>query len=244
MDATGHVPVFHVFLEMMPLWASFFAKVPILISKILNWRERCRILGTMQQLFDSNLLSDPNDIASCELPSREMLPQYYRELRLLARAYLRQERRDHTLQATALVHEAFLRLTKCDEHGYLWKNKRHFFAAASEAMRRILIESVRRRHARKRGGTLHRVELSDIDDRTKSPGAPRDEKLLAIDRALGDLQRMDPLKAELVKLRFFVGMSQAEAAECLGMSKRTADRHWAYARAWLLVRTESYGYAE
>ncbi len=197
----------------------------------------------MSQATDLNLLSDPNDARLCDLPSREMLLHYYRELRLLARAYLRQERRDHTLQATALVHEAFLRLSKRDEDGHLWQNKRHFCAAASEAMRRILIESVRRRNTRKRGGAMHRVELSDIHAPSGTRSISHDEKLLAIDVALEDLQRIDPLKAELVKLRFFVGMSQLEAAECLGISKRTADRHWAYARAWLLVRTESYEHA-
>ncbi len=171
------------------------------------------------------------DAAELRSKSEELLPLVYDELRRLAQWRLARERPGQTLQATALVHEAYMRVTRGDgESG--WGDRRHFFAAASEAMRRILIDNARRKRAQKRGGGAHRTELAE--SRIAAPSAP--EELLAIDGALEKLVMADPPSAELVKLRFFVGLTQKEAAEILGMSRRDADRLWAFARAWL--RTE------
>ena len=167
--------------------------------------------------------------------SEQLLPLVYRELRSMAKAKLRKERPDHTLQATGLVHEAYLRLVGPEDNSPSWSGRSHFFAAAAEAMRRILIEAVRRKNALKRSGRYQRVELSDLDAESNT----RDQQLLALHEALDSLAKLDPVKADLVKLRFFVGMTQAEAAEALGISLSTAERHWAFARAWL--KTEMSG---
>ncbi len=161
----------------------------------------------------------------------ELLPLVYSELRRLAAQKLAQEKPGQTLQATALVHEAFLRLVG-QRNEQRWDSRGHFFAAAAESMRRILVESVRRKRRLKRGGDLNREELFDIE---ASDALPVDD-LLALDDALDRLAMEDAQKAELVKLRFFAGLSVAEAARCLGISRATAVRHWAYARAWLYDR--------
>ena len=140
------------------------------------------------------------------------------------------EKPGQTLDATALVHEAYLRLVGADPDKP-WDGRGHFFAAAAESMRRILVESARRRHRLKRGGHRVRVDLDAVQ-----PAAPqRDDDLLALDEALEKLAARDPAKAKLVQLRVFAGLKLAEAAEVLGLSTSTADRYWAYARAWLRV---------
>lgn len=161
--------------------------------------------------------------------ARRLLPLVYRELRQLARSKLRRERPDHSLEATALVHEAYLRLLNSDGSDRKWNCRSHFFAAAAEAMRRILIESVRRKNSQKRSGGHVRIEFSTLNNL----GSRRDEKLLALDTALVQLEEIDSIKANLVKLRFFAGLTQAEAAEVLGISMTTADRYWAFSRAFL-----------
>lgn len=159
----------------------------------------------------------------------ELLPLVYDELRKLAAQRMRGESPDHTLGATALVHEAYIRLVGKSDPG--WQNRGHFFAAAAEAMRRILIDAARRRQRVKHGGDRNRRELLDdlpaltaVDDRID---------LLALDEALAKLEVEDPAKARLVKLRFFAGLSVEEAAAILQISRATADRWWSYARAFL-----------
>jgi RNA polymerase sigma factor (TIGR02999 family) len=161
----------------------------------------------------------------------ELLPLVYDELRKLAGLKMSQESPGQTLQATALVHEAYVRLVDV-ETSQRWANRRHFFAAAAEAMRRILVENARRKGRSKRGGDCVRVELLDADLVVATP----DEELLAVDEALLDLAKESPEKAELVKLRFFAGFTLEEAADSLGISRTTAYRHWAYARAWIFER--------
>ena len=160
--------------------------------------------------------------------SDQLLPLVYDELRKLAAARLAQERPGQTLQATALVHEAYLRLVGT-ENGQCWDSRGHFFAAAAEAMRRILVDAARRRNSQQRGGGRRKVELLDRDLAIEPP----DDQLLVLDEALAKFQMFDPQAAELVKLRVFVGLSVEEAARNLGISPRTAKRGWAYARAWL-----------
>jgi len=161
--------------------------------------------------------------------AHELLPLVYQELRRLAASKLARERPGHTLQATALVHEAWLRLSEAG--GRRWESRRHFLAAAAEAMRRILIENARRKQAVRHGGGLQRTELAP-DELPITGGAP-DEELLAVHEALDALAAHDARKAELVKLRYFAGFSLEEAAAALDLSERTAKRDWAYARAWL-----------
>lgn len=157
----------------------------------------------------------------------ELLPLVYEELRRLAARKLAREKPGQTLGATALVHEAYLRLVGDAEGRRPFQDRGHFFAAAATAMRRILIDSARRKGSQKRGGGLNRRELEGI-------AAPRpDEDLLALDEALKRLAVQDPVKAKLVELRYFAGLTGDQAAEVLGISPTTADRHWAYARAWL-----------
>ena len=158
----------------------------------------------------------------------QLLPLVYDELRRLASHKLAAEAPGQTLEATALVHEAYLRLVgEADRRR--WDNRRHFFAAAAEAMRRILVESARRRHSQKRGGGLGRQDLETAD--IAAPEPPED--LLALDEALTKLTAADPSAAELVKLRYFAGLSLPDAAKVLDVAPRTADRLWAYAKAWL-----------
>ena len=170
--------------------------------------------------------------------AEQLLPLVYDELRKLAAVRLAQEKPGQTLQATALVHEAYLRLVGGQESGARgqesenWSNRGHFFAAAAEAMRRILINGARDKQRLKRGGVRTRIDLDSIEVALDTP----DEDLLALDEALLQLAAEDQLSADLVKLRYFAGLTLGEAAEALGMPRRTADRHWAYARAWLYDR--------
>jgi RNA polymerase sigma factor (TIGR02999 family) len=157
----------------------------------------------------------------------DLLPAVYRELRRMAAARLAREAGGHTLQPTALVHEAYMRLVGPNDQS--WQNRSHFFGAAAEAMRRILIDHARGKKRIKRGGAAVRVTLDDIED---DRGNNSDD-LLALDEALSELELLDPKKAQLVKLKFFGGMATHEAAKVLGLSQRTAERNWAYARVWL-----------
>lgn len=157
----------------------------------------------------------------------ELLPLVYDELRRLARARLAHEAQNHTLQPTALVHEAYLRLLGDAEQR--WDTRGHFFAAAAEAMRRILIESARNRQRLKRGGQLDRVSLQDVAAVESLPK----EDLLALDEALRAFAELEPAKARLVELRYFAGLTEAEAAEVLEISRATAARWWAFSKAWL-----------
>jgi RNA polymerase sigma factor (TIGR02999 family) len=160
--------------------------------------------------------------------AEQLLPLVYEELRRLAAAKLAQEKPGQTLQATALVHEAYLRLVDAAKVQH-WNSRGHFFAAAAEAMRRILIDNARRKQAQKRGGQVKHVDLDAIE----LADHPASEKLLALEDALIRLAAKDRVKAELVKLRYFAGLTTQEAAGILGISTATADRYWAYARAWL-----------
>ncbi len=159
--------------------------------------------------------------------TEDLLPVIYDDLRNVAAARLSRESSDHTLQPTALVHEVYMRLV--GPHGDNWQNRAHFFGAASEAMRRILIDHAKKKKRRKRGRDFVRVTIDEmmLADNTES------DELLALNEALLELELLDAQKAELVKLRFFGGMKLGEAAEVLGIPRRTADRYWAYARAWL-----------
>jgi RNA polymerase sigma factor (TIGR02999 family) len=165
--------------------------------------------------------------------AEQLLPLVYRELRRLAAQKLAQEKPGQTLEATALVHEAYLRLVDTERARH-WNSRRHFFAAAAEAMRRILVERARARASLKRGGGRRRLDLEDLP--TMSPGRPED--LLALDEALTRLAAVEPQAAELVHLRYFAGQSMRAAAELLGLSLRSAHRLWAYAKAWLLQELE------
>lgn len=167
---------------------------------------------------------EAGDPAAAEL----LLPLVYDELRKLATAKLHQEQPGQTLQATALVHEAYVRLVDVPEVQH-WNSRGHFFAAAAEAMRRILVEQARRRNAAKRGGG---AEHEALHESAITGGRPADE-LLAVDDVLDRLSEVDPVAARLVKLRFFVGLNMTEAAAALGISVRSAHDVWAYARAWL-----------
>jgi RNA polymerase sigma factor (TIGR02999 family) len=167
---------------------------------------------------------DAGDVHAAE----KLLPLVYDELRKLAARKLRNEKPGQTLQATALVHEAYLRLVHTEKVQH-WNSRGHFFAAAAEAIRRILIGNARRKHALKRGGQAQRLNLDAIE----LTDLPADDKLLAMEDALVRLTDKDPVKAELVKLRYFAGLTNQEAAGILGISTATAERYWAYARAWL-----------
>ena len=165
--------------------------------------------------------------------AERLLPLVYDELRRLAAQKLAQERPDHTLQPTALVHEAYLRLVASGDASapreQSWDGRGHFFAAAAEAMRRILVENARRKRSLKRGGGLARQDVDADQLATPEPN----EDLLALDEALNRFGAKHPVKAEVVKLRYFAGLSSEEAALALGISRATADRYWTYARAWL-----------
>ena len=158
----------------------------------------------------------------------ELLPLVYEQLRALAGRNMRQERPDQTLQATALVHEAYLRLVDSTKV-QVWENRWHFFAAAAESMRRILVDRARRRGRIKRGGEMNRVDLDSLDLTVNDPP----DQLVALDEALEQLAEEHPERARLVNLRYFGGLTHDEAAKAMGVSVSTADRHWAYARAWL-----------
>ena len=176
-------------------------------------------MADVTQLLDAAAAGDPRAAA-------ELLPLVYDELRKLAAARLSAEAPGQTLQATALVHEAYLRLAVGAQS---WDGRGHFFAAAAEAMRRILVESARRKKAEKHGGGLHRHDADALPIAAPEPA----EDLLALDEALDRLAERDPVKADLVKLRYCAGLTIEQAAEALGISATTAKRYWAYSRAWL-----------
>ena len=179
-------------------------------------KEISRILST---------ISDENKSSS-----EVLLPLVYDELRRLAAARIAAEKPGQTLQATALVHEAYLRLVG-DKCGPEWNSRGHFFGAAAEAMRRILVENARRKKANKRGGDLNRVTLNEGDAIVNES-----DDLLALDEALQLLEQKDALAAQVVKLRYFAGMSISETAQALGTSQRTTERNWTYAKTWLHAR--------
>jgi RNA polymerase sigma factor (TIGR02999 family) len=160
--------------------------------------------------------------------AEQLLPLVYDELRQLAAQRLANEAPGQTLQATALVHEAYLRLVGVDKEQQ-WDSRRHFFAAATEAMRRVLLDRARDKKRQKRGGGLRKVDLDSINIAIDTPF----EDLHAVDEALEMLAAKDPLCAELVKLRFYAGLTQGEASAALGIARRTGDKYWAFARAWL-----------
>jgi RNA polymerase sigma factor (TIGR02999 family) len=164
-----------------------------------------------------------------------LLPLVYHELRRLAAKRMAQEKPGQTLQATALVHEAYLRLVGVDKAQH-WDSRRHFFAAAAESMRRILVEQARRKGRLKRGGNLNRVTLDQAEIKVETSQLD----LLALDDALAKLASESPEKAEIVRLRFFAGLSHEEVAELLGVSVVTVKRHWRYARVWLLRQMEGH----
>jgi RNA polymerase sigma factor (TIGR02999 family) len=181
-----------------------------------------QILGAIQQ-------GDPK-------AAGELLPLVYQELRRLAAFRMANESPGQTLQPTALVHEAWLRLVGSEQQ--TWQNRGHFFGAAAEAMRRILIESARRKRALRHGGGQQRLDIEEVNVAT----GMKDDELLALDEALEKFAAREREKAELVKLRYFAGLSFEEAAEILGVSIPTAKRWWAYARAWLFQEmTENNG---
>jgi RNA polymerase sigma factor (TIGR02999 family) len=163
--------------------------------------------------------------------AEQLLPLVYDELRKLAAVRLAHEKPGQTLQATALVHEAYLRLVGNEQHEPSWDNRGHFFAAAAEAMRRIVVDQARRKETIKAGGLVQRVELSAVEPTIDGPSID----LLALEEALQKLEKKDPRKAELIKLRFFAGLSNQQAAAVLGIAASTADLDWAYARCWLRV---------
>ncbi len=166
--------------------------------------------------------------------SDQLLPLVYDELRKLAAAKLACEKTRQTLQPTALVHEAYLRLVKSPDQSP-WNGRGHFFAAAAQAMRRILVESARHKQRLKHGGQMQRVELEPI----ALPPAVDADELLALDAALEKLSAAEPVIAELVQLRHFAGLTIQQTAEAMGISVRTANRHWAYAKAWLYQQLHS-----
>ena len=159
--------------------------------------------------------------------SGELQAELYQELRRIAAAKMQNERPGHTLQPTALVHEAWLKLST--QSRAEWKNRDQFYAVASEVMRRILVDRARRRRAPKHGGNLQRVELDNLE--LPVPGG--DDLVLQVNEALDKLQVQDPGKAQVVKLRFFVGLENAEIAALLGVAEKTVQRHWSFAKAWL-----------
>jgi RNA polymerase sigma factor (TIGR02999 family) len=170
--------------------------------------------------------------------AEQLLPLVYDELRRLAAQNLADERPGQTLQATGLVHEAYIRLVDVDQAQH-WNGRGHFFAAAAEAMRRILVEQARRKGRLKRGGDKERIDFEEVEIAFEGPAVD----MIALDDALARLAQKHPEKAELVKLRYFAGLTVNEAAEVLGVSTSTVDRHWTYARAWLFRELSPEGEA-
>ncbi|HAV60734.1 MAG TPA: RNA polymerase subunit sigma [Verrucomicrobiales bacterium] len=183
-------------------------------------------MSDVTQLLEAIDRSDPK-------AAGELLPLVYQELRRLAAHKMAAEAPGHTLQPTALVHEAYLRLTGAGT-SQRWDGRAHFFAAAAEAMRRILVESARRKRRLKHGGQLERVDVDAVDLPLPMP----DDELLALDEALNRLATVDARAAEVVKLCFFVGLTQEQAAKELGLSRATAERLWSFARPWLFREIE------
>jgi RNA polymerase sigma factor (TIGR02999 family) len=182
------------------------------------------MLGRMSEVTRILSAIDQGDPDAAE----QLLPLVYDELRKLAAHKLAQEKPGQTLQATALVHEAYLRLVDVAQP-QRWDSRRHFFAAAAEAMRRILIENVRRKKRGKHGGGRQRFDLDDVPIISAEPS----ENLLELDEALGRLEQTDALAAQIVKLRYFAGLTMADTADALGLPLRTAERNWTFARSWL-----------
>jgi len=197
-------------------------------------------LNALTQVLHSLATGSAAGAASSDADASRLLPLVYDELRRLAAQKLGHERPGHTLQPTALVHEAYLRVAGADRAAGHWNGRSHFFAAAAEAMRRILIDNARRSAAVRHGGGRQRVEFDDALSSVTSPTAvgsdDHADELIALDAALTQLELEDRPKAELVKLHYFVGLSLEEAADSLGISRATAYRHWTYARAWLRDR--------
>jgi RNA polymerase sigma factor (TIGR02999 family) len=201
--------------------------IPLGFSSLLvpPMSEVTRILSAIEQ-------GDPR-------AAEQLLPLVYDELRQLAAHKLAQEKPGQTLQATALVHEAYIRLVEVGETQH-WNTRGHFFAAAAEAMRRILVESARRKRGPKHGGGYQRVNLEEAVSYTHESV----DELLSLNEALDKFAQEDPRKAELVKLRYFTGLSVQEAADVLGISRATADRYWAYAKVWLYCAISGEGKPE
>jgi RNA polymerase sigma factor (TIGR02999 family) len=189
-------------------------------------RERVVTMNDVTSILSAIEQGDPR-------ATEQLLPLVYDELRKLAAQKLAQEKPGQTLQATALVHEAYLRLVDTDT-ARQWNSRGHFFAAAAEAMRRILVDNARRKRAFIHGGDWRRVEIAERDWLSRA----RPEEIVAIDESLARLAEDDPQVAELVKLRLFAGMPIEEAGQCLGMSRAKAYRLWRYARAWLLAERQ------
>jgi RNA polymerase sigma factor (TIGR02999 family) len=204
-----------------------------LIGDRRPWSDRANCPNCPKEVSDVDDTSptEANALPADRLDAGRLLPLVYEKLRRLAWRRMEREAPGQTLQPTALVHEAYMRLVGNDP-GRRWNSPGHFLAAAAEAMRRILVDRARNRRRLKRGGRLGRVDLDAV---SISLGGSSDE-LIDLDEALTELGREDPLCAHLVELRFFAGLTQSEAAEHLGLPRRTADRHWAYARAWLFER--------
>jgi RNA polymerase sigma factor (TIGR02999 family) len=167
--------------------------------------------------------------------AKDLLPLVYEELRRLARSKMAQQAGGHTLQPTALVHEAWLRLVGSEREG--WNGRSHFFAAAAEAMRHILVDSARRKRRAKHGGGQERLDLDEVEIAASAD----DDKILLVSEALEKLATEDPIRAEVVKLHYFVGLTHAESAEILQISEKTVRRHWNYARVWLYQTIQSGG---
>jgi RNA polymerase sigma factor (TIGR02999 family) len=182
----------------------------------------------------TNLTLVLHAIETGQAKTEDLLPLVYGELRRMAGAQMQHERAGATLQATALVHEVFLRLVGNEE--VTWQNRRHFFGAAALAMQRILVEQARRRQQLKRGGNLQRVDLMDVEIAVSEHAS--DTELLAIHEAFGEFEKEEPSKAELVRLRYFVGLTEEEAAKTLNISRATASRWWTFSRAWLFQRMQ------
>jgi RNA polymerase sigma factor (TIGR02999 family) len=199
-------------------WLLYIAAV-ILCGNVRRLQVRARPMNDVTRILSAIEQGDQQAAA-------QLLPLVYDELRQLAAQRLAQEKPGQTLQATALVHEAYLRLVGDDEPR-VYRDRRHFFAVAASAMRRILIDQARRKKTEKHGGGRLRQELLDL------AASPCDDELLAVNEALEQLATEDPVKARLVELRYFAGLTSDQAADVLGISPSTADRHWAYARAWL-----------
>ena len=182
-------------------------------------------MSDVTQILSQIESGDPN-------AAEQLLPLVYDELRRLAAHKMARESSGQTLQATALVHEAYLRLVG-SANQYSYRDRNHFFAVAATAIRRILVDAARAKQAEKRGGDRQRVPLNDVS------APPVDEEVLALDEALRKLAVVDPLKSQLVELRYFAGLTGDQAAETLGISSSAADRHWAFARAWLQVEVRA-----
>ena len=200
------------------------AAAPGLWSRDARPQHKLYAMLDVTRLLDAAAAGDPAAAA-------DLLPLVYDELRKLASARLAEEKPGQTLQPTALVHEAYLRLVDVKQAQH-WSGRGHFFAAAAEAMRRILIDQARRKLRPKHGGDRMRI---DLDELALPSAGDRAEILLALDEALNAMAKVEPAKAELVKLRYFAGLTLEEAAACLGVSLATAKRHWAVARAWLFA---------